>query len=344
MGFRLFRRIKIAPGITFNLSKTGGSFSFGVRGARVTLGRTGIRKTVGIPGTGLYYTTHESWQATNQKHSSPPPQKDLVPHEDKPYIPWYRYVFLSNEMKLFWKAIQAFYSDRPNYARALLQRIHFFPDARFLLAITWINEREYTNALTIIEDILNHGFSVGKQFDQLKFQPTIKMEIEAGWGMELPCSDIGLKIAGAMCQKQLHRETEAFELLYSDSSIQEMLEVQLLMADIYISANDHSPSGNRTALEEVIRIVRTVENKNDLLSPVCRYYCAKAMRRLGYFDQTEKTLIQLLVSSQLDDLYIKYELARTYEDAGKTQKAQKIFQEIFAKSPEFLDIRDHLVL
>jgi len=38
MAFRLFRRIKIAPGITLNLSKSGLSASAGVRGARVTLG------------------------------------------------------------------------------------------------------------------------------------------------------------------------------------------------------------------------------------------------------------------------------------------------------------------
>lgn len=56
MGFRFFRRMKIAPGLRLNFSKTGISPSFGVRGARATLGRQGVRKTVGIPGTGLFYT------------------------------------------------------------------------------------------------------------------------------------------------------------------------------------------------------------------------------------------------------------------------------------------------
>ena len=55
MAFRLFRRIKIAPGITINLSKSGLSASAGVRGARVTRGPRGVRRTVGIPGTGVSY-------------------------------------------------------------------------------------------------------------------------------------------------------------------------------------------------------------------------------------------------------------------------------------------------
>jgi hypothetical protein len=57
VGLRLFRRIKIAPGITLNVSKSGLSTSLGPRGAKVTIGRGRVRKTVGLPGTGLFYTT-----------------------------------------------------------------------------------------------------------------------------------------------------------------------------------------------------------------------------------------------------------------------------------------------
>ena len=60
MAFRLFRRIKIAPGITINLSKSGLSASAGMRGARVTLGPRGVRRTVGIPGTGVSYSESSS--------------------------------------------------------------------------------------------------------------------------------------------------------------------------------------------------------------------------------------------------------------------------------------------
>lgn len=55
---RLFRRVRIAPGLTLNLTTRGASLSAGVRGAHVTVGRTGIRRTVGIPGTGVFYTSH----------------------------------------------------------------------------------------------------------------------------------------------------------------------------------------------------------------------------------------------------------------------------------------------
>lgn len=43
MGLRFYKRINILPGITMNLSKSGSSFSFGPKGAKVTVGKNGIR-------------------------------------------------------------------------------------------------------------------------------------------------------------------------------------------------------------------------------------------------------------------------------------------------------------
>jgi hypothetical protein len=56
MGWRFRQRITLAPGFTLNLSKSRPSLSVGVRGLRTTFGR-GVRTTVGLPGSGLSYTT-----------------------------------------------------------------------------------------------------------------------------------------------------------------------------------------------------------------------------------------------------------------------------------------------
>jgi hypothetical protein len=74
MAFRFFRRIRIAPGISLNLSKSGISTSIGPRGAKLTLGRRGISQPLGIPGTGL------SWRnqiAPARRRSSARPSHDL---------------------------------------------------------------------------------------------------------------------------------------------------------------------------------------------------------------------------------------------------------------------------
>jgi Protein of unknown function (DUF4236) len=55
MGWRFQKRIRILPGISFNLSKSGISTSIGPRGLKTNISSKGVKQTVGIPGTGLSF-------------------------------------------------------------------------------------------------------------------------------------------------------------------------------------------------------------------------------------------------------------------------------------------------
>ncbi|MGO9062364.1 MAG: DUF4236 domain-containing protein [Candidatus Binataceae bacterium] len=48
-GIRFYPRVGVFPDLSVNFSTSAPSLSVGVRGANVTAGRRGIRKTVGIP-------------------------------------------------------------------------------------------------------------------------------------------------------------------------------------------------------------------------------------------------------------------------------------------------------
>jgi hypothetical protein len=70
MGFRFSKRIKIAPGISINLSaKRGISASVGGRGLSHNVGLDGKRRTTAsIPGTGISHVSETS-QATTPARS-----------------------------------------------------------------------------------------------------------------------------------------------------------------------------------------------------------------------------------------------------------------------------------
>jgi hypothetical protein len=55
MGFRFRKRLKIAPGVHLNISKSGISTSVGPAGLTTNLQAGKQRTTVGIPGSGLSY-------------------------------------------------------------------------------------------------------------------------------------------------------------------------------------------------------------------------------------------------------------------------------------------------
>ena len=57
MGFRFRKSFKIAPGIKLSLNQKSVGLRIGGKGAGISLNSKGrVTKTVGIPGTGLYYT------------------------------------------------------------------------------------------------------------------------------------------------------------------------------------------------------------------------------------------------------------------------------------------------
>lgn len=81
--FRFYRRMRIFPGLSVNLSKSGPSLTMGVRGAHVTVGPRGVRRTFGIPGTGIYYTSHHGYHTgVHSAHTETPlsPQQQQRAH------------------------------------------------------------------------------------------------------------------------------------------------------------------------------------------------------------------------------------------------------------------------
>lgn len=73
MAFRFWRRIRLAPGVTLNLSKSAASLSFGPRGAKYTISPRGNRATAGIPGTGLFYTMRDPGARRGQERGASAP-------------------------------------------------------------------------------------------------------------------------------------------------------------------------------------------------------------------------------------------------------------------------------
>ena len=83
MGFRFRTSIKIAPSVRINLSKKGlSSVSVGKRGATVNVGKKGTRGTVGIPGSGLSYSTykaHNKYTPISQRSTQQAPTQNNNP-------------------------------------------------------------------------------------------------------------------------------------------------------------------------------------------------------------------------------------------------------------------------
>jgi hypothetical protein len=89
MGWRLRRSIKVAPGLRLNFSRRGVGFSAGPRGFKIGRGADGrYRRTVSIPGTGLYNTTVIGSGEKHERMTQPPQQWTAPPTWPQPAAGW----------------------------------------------------------------------------------------------------------------------------------------------------------------------------------------------------------------------------------------------------------------
>jgi hypothetical protein len=91
MGWRFRRSLRILPGLRVNISKRGfSSLSIGRRGLTLNMGRRGVRETIGLPGTGISYTTPVQHLnvPTRNISSHPPPTSIEHAGADGPTVGW----------------------------------------------------------------------------------------------------------------------------------------------------------------------------------------------------------------------------------------------------------------
>lgn len=80
MGFRFRRRVRIAPGVFLNASKSGLGVSAGPRGLKAGVGPRGQHFSIGAPGTGLHYRKEyrHSGQSSRSRPSAGIPEQITV--------------------------------------------------------------------------------------------------------------------------------------------------------------------------------------------------------------------------------------------------------------------------
>jgi len=61
MGLRFRKNFALNKLVKLNLSKSGVSLSVGQKGFTANIGRNGLRGTIGAPGTGLSYSSYDSY-------------------------------------------------------------------------------------------------------------------------------------------------------------------------------------------------------------------------------------------------------------------------------------------
>ena len=142
MSFRFWRRIRLAPGVTLNLSKSTASLSLGPRGAKYTISPRGNRATAGLTGTGLFYTVHDSKRAA--RGGAAP--ATAVTQRDKLSLGFFQRLMTPAEERRFVDGIRALNDGNQDMALSALEDAHGLPDAAWMAGMIRLRREEFDRA------------------------------------------------------------------------------------------------------------------------------------------------------------------------------------------------------
>lgn len=144
MSFRFWRRIRIAPGVMLNLSKSTASLSFGPRGAKYTVSPRGNRVTAGLPGTGLFYTVHEPRRPSAANAPS-------VAQRDRLNLGFFQRLFTPADERALVDGLKALNAGDEGAALAEFEKAASLPDAAWMAGMLRLRREEFAPARRHLE-------------------------------------------------------------------------------------------------------------------------------------------------------------------------------------------------
>lgn len=341
MGFRFFKRINIAPGVTVNLSKSGGSLSVGPRGAKLTVGPRGPRASLGIPGTGLYYTTKlsagqsakrtSSWKtnpgpALSNQPAQPALQAAAVPDEDMALVDGCRALAGGDEAAAL---------DH------LRQAVHL-ADGAFLAGFLALKRNSLDEAAKFLNASLEHEQELGQRLAQYGLTPEVDLTITEEVSARIGADARGVLLALAEAYQRHERWAEAIESLQRLSRLAPHdVVVKLSLAELLLEHKGSDEQANR----EVVTLAQGVENESPVHTALLLYQ-ARALRGLGLLEAAEDVLVQALrrKKDRPAELLcaLQYERGLVLDAGGEHQRALAEWQKVYAQAPDYEDVAARL--
>ena len=343
MSFRFFRRMKIAPGLSLNLSKSGPSLSFGPRGAKVTVGPKGVRKTVGLPGTGLYYTEHTGYGKTRRRSRKSPPPTPTVRPEDRLNLSFFKRLVVPQGEEDFVDGMRAFVSGNETTAYRHFCKADHLVDAAFMAGLMALKRKQFDKAEGFLLAGKRNQSRLGRYFIKYGVGASATLSITDELSVVLSPDIHSLLLALAEVHQHQGKPKDAAEdlkqLYRRDRSdvVVRLSLAELLLEDL----------GGKRNHQTVVRLAEDIKNETEVHAALLLYK-AKALRKLGLLTAARDTVTTTLrrKKNRCDELLraLRYERILIYDELGEPKRMRKELEKLYAESPDYEDVAKRLGL
>lgn len=342
MGFRLQRSIRLGKFLRLNISKSGVGISAGFPGLRLSAGPRGSFINVGVPGTGLSYRKKIGSQTLLDFAGKAEDdiaalqaagQSAIHPEIPKPGF------FAPRHEKTLAQAVKAFHQGQVDDALDdLLEAAPNEPGAAILAAaiLAEKNDKDY-QPIQLLEGVIQSDNDFPTELmEKYLADTTLNIAITPKVSVDVPIDGLAATLMLVELYQTQRRVREAIALL------EEILELNndpiliLSLCELYAS---------REIWDGIIDIANSIESEDDVTLQILIFY-GRAMKEKG-LDKAAISIFSKAVrrTKNRNPLLLQeaaYWRALTYQAQGKRRRANEEFQKIFAKNPDFKDVRQRV--
>ena len=338
MSLRFFRRVKIAPGLTVNFSKSGGSLSFGPRGAKVTVGGSrGARGTIGLPGSGLFYTTSLSSKKKRGYSTTP-----TISTKDKLTLGFFKRLFTPQDEEGLVDGCREMFLGNDNVALEYLNRVSHLSDAAYLIGFLAFKDNRYDDAIKSLSYVASNPSSLSDYFDKYKISPTMSIPITHEITVHTDANLRGVLLALVELYQVTERWDDAIRalnrLLALDSSD---IIVQISLAELLLDKD----STNKNYCKQIVSVTANLKNESNVHTALLLYK-SRALKFLGLKTAARDTLTMALRRKKDRDAEllraIRYERALLYGELGNKSRSRSELEKVYLEDPKFMDVGELL--
>lgn len=341
MGLRFNKRLKLGPGLSLNLSKSGPSFAFGPRGFKYTIGPRGTRRTFGIPGTGLSYTTASGWGRRGRSGQVTPSSAadGVAPKLD---LGFFGSLFIPSEEKQFVAALKLFLDGHTDDAYAAFKGQSVLSDAAFMHGFTALGRGAYPEAEDAFTRCRRTVGDLGKALNKYAQSFHLSLQVTDYIDAPIAADERGLTLAQAEALQKQGKHSEAIRLV-TDLRNRAPADPVLCLSLCELVVTH--PGATSAELDGVVRMTDRIDNDEPIHTNIL-YLRGAAFYRMQMRDGALAQLAAIVrkKADRPEALLhqIRYLRGRLYEQGGETQRSHKEYELIYSVNSAFRDVAARL--
>jgi tetratricopeptide (TPR) repeat protein len=339
MSFRFWRRVRLAPGVTLNLSKSMASLSFGPPGAKYTISPNGNRMTAGLTGTGLFYTVHDSKRA-ERGGAAPAP---AVPQRDRLKLGFFQRLMTPADERRFIDGIRALNDGDQDAALTALEEAGDLPDATWMAGMIRLRREEFDRAEAHFHHALGMLDDLGTLFAKYEIAVQASLPITKDIFAHVFPRERGTRLALVEIAQLAGRPSDAMAHLERLMELDPIDPVVLVsFAELALDTPD-----DRALMDRVVHATVQVKNETPVDTAILLYR-GKALATLDLPDAAIDVLT--LANRRQKDRpealmrQIRYDRAVLYSQVGRKAQARREFERLYAADPSYEDVAERLGL